>query len=276
MTKKIYVIRKIAYGFDDEQHYERAVGAITDTFDDERAAYQRLTELETARFRDFDPVDYEQFGHYGRYHPHNQAERKALDAFLKAEFGESFLGIDERTNQYHVKKRFFEIANAANITDAQIMKFREIIGLRFHVLHAFEEEARFYALWLPHRDEFYRVTYVREDNAIYFYNSYDEALAATKEGEFIGVFDDFNLPGRPEDLSEQPVLLTALINTTNCLHYNDAKAQLELRPVWKNDMTEQAEHLASLNALLKQPLFEIRDFSLEDAKNVPHDPFEVI
>ena len=156
-----------------------------------------------------------------------------------------------------------------HVTDEQIMKIREITGIRFHELSVFEDVPMFYAIWLPASNKFRQVEYGDAKNAIFFFNSYDEAL--TNASEQYWYRDERLLHGTLSELSDQPELLKSFIAATEGIEYNDDLNKLEFYYPFR-----QNGGFGALNALLKQPLFEIREFPYEQAKDVPHEPFEWI
>ena len=73
-------------------------------------------------------------------------------------------------------------------------------------------------------------------------------------------FDDLNLEqkGTLEELSDAPALLEQFIKENSWLSYENQGLKIE------NDADEDTfNRIKSLNALLKQPIFEIRQVTLE-------------
>jgi len=74
-------------------------------------------------------------------------------------------------------------------------------------------------------------------------------------------YSDIELEGSLESLSDQPILLKALIRTDYALSYDEDKQILNIG-LWQN------EALYAVNALLKQPLFEVKQIELEEIQRL--------
>lgn len=264
MGQKIYIIRKSAYGYTDEFFYERNLGAITDTFTDEAEAYQQLTALEVPLFRYYDMGEIEQLSPCVRFDQFRE-ERLALDSYLKEILGKSFLVTMPNSDFLYADMNTYL---PKTMTDEQIMKMRDITGIRFHEMSMFEDEVLFYAIWLPHKNTYLHVDGGEFGQSTYFFDTYEQALANVTQGWADSQFMDTHLSGELYELSDQPTMLKSLLVTAIGLNYNPEQKVIE----FSYGLT--GESLAALSALLKQPLFEIREFPYEQAKDVPHDPFE--
>lgn len=284
MTQKTYIIRKSAYGYTDEYYFEMCLGGITDTFTDEDAAYQRLTELEVPMFRSYDMAELEALTLYGGNSAKYQSVRQALHTYLLEAFGKSFMVQRDNSGYWYAKRDSFL---SGKFTDEHIMKIREITGIRFHEMSIFEDEIVFYAIWLPYANKYYQIDaqdiisnslYLRPANkpeseikdAIYFFNSYEAALDKARQFPFRWWYQKQPISGKLDDLSDQPVMLRSFIETTIGITYDEATQTITL------DYGFDSEYILGLNALLKQPLFEIREFPYEAAKDIPHGPFELM
>lgn len=283
MSQKTYIIRKVAYGYTDEHYFKICPGGIIDTFTDEDTAYRRLTELEVPMFRSFDMWELEELTPYGGYGKKYQSERQALHSFLLEEFGVSFMRQQDNTGHWYAKRDSFL---GGKFTDAHIMKIREITGIRFYEVCVFEDEIVFYAIWLPYAQKYYQIDaqdiianyrYLRPNtpdsevkDAVYFFNSYQDALDKAMHLPLRWWNKGQSITGRLDDLSDQPTILQSFLETTAGITYHEATQTI----VIGQDVDSQ--HIAGLNALLKQPLFEIREFPYEEAKDIPHGPFELI
>lgn len=263
MSRTTYVIRKIAYFYSDEYYYEARVGGITKIYHDEAAAQQALTKLETARFRSLDFGDIEQTSPCGRPQKY-RADREQLHQYFLTTFGQSIFTHDPQWDRLYVDMQTYL---PDSMTDEQIMKIRDISKIRFYELSAYEEpEVHFYAIWLVQENKFLQVEIGQDDNAIYFFNSYDEALEGIEELRY--KFERVTLKGRLEELSYQPSLLRSLIEGNKAFNYNEAEGSLAFT------YNMEVKDLIALNALLKEPIYGIRTIPLEEAAKIPHDPFE--
>ncbi len=124
----------------------------------------------------------------------------------------------------------------------------------------FEHEVKFYGLWsvknqqwLQEHDEFSAsLVYVEEQDQL---KNKVEAIFADYD------YAEINLEGSLEELSNHPVLLQALIATESGLSYDETKKVLTIGE-WEDVA------LYAINPLLKQPLFEIKEISLEEIQTI--------
>ena len=72
------------------------------------------------------------------------------------------------------------------------------------------------------------------------------------------------LEGSLESLSSTPVLLEQLVKTNRRMSYQAKKSQLTIKEMRPNDLT-------TLNELLKKPLFESRELSLDKVVELEKD-----
>ena len=252
---KSYVIRKIAYHYSDEYHYVCGTGGIHSIIKDKAEAEAKLAKLERAAFRECDLGDMEEFSMCSD--SCGSSDWKALHAYFLDQFGESlFQGegdeLEMEMDSYLPKK----------VTAEQVMKIREITGVRFYELGEFDsDEPEFFAIWLNPQNE-----YLNGSDAPFFFNSQDEALSYAKEN-LEALFEGLELNGTLEELSEQPAALKAIVDRADDITYDDKGGKLSV------DYAE-GEEAVSLNALLKEPVFSIKPFSLTDAKKIDHYAYE--
>ena len=262
MSNKTYVIRKVAYQYNDNHLYTKQLGAIEIAFTDEDEALLTLWELECTAFREADLGRFERFcgsAGVGAF----QSERQAVDRYLRGIFGRTVFTSFSNGNLYAP----LGTQLPAEITDEQILHIRDLIGMKFYDLWVFDDEATFYGIWLPRKEMFFSEAMGKYGTSIYFFNTYDAALAAVKVRYSSFIWYGDPLIGSLEELSDQPLLLQSLIEQHDGLIYRRKKRHLYLH--WRG----VGEAFVALNALLKQPVFEIRPISLDQAKQVPHLPF---
>ena len=70
-----------------------------------------------------------------------------------------------------------------------------------------------------------------------------------------------------EELSDQPAILRSITVLSGNIHYDEEQGQLV-------SQNARDEELISLNAILRDPLWEIKELSLEQARDIPHHLFE--
>lgn len=264
MKQKTYIIRKVAYHYSDEYLYVHALGGIQHVYQDEAEAKRKLQALESQAFRTLDLGDIEQLSPCGRVNKFKQ-QREALDQYLREILGESLFHKSDYGDGLYMALDTY-LPNY--ITDEQIMRIREISGIKFHELGEFEDEVVFYAIWVTKTQELYSANAGGYEGSIYFFNTHDEAMEGAKE-LLLYFLGGASLKGTLEELTEQPSILMSLIFQSNTLRYDPKKAILEIAGVLRG------EELISLNALLRQPIFEIRTIPLSEAEKIAHEPFEV-
>jgi len=112
-----------------------------------------------------------------------------------------------------------------------------------------------YVIWLNQQDE-YMTDY---DTGSILYGHQENFIA---QHQFDWHFLDYvsvSLQGHLADLSDAPSLLEQVIQKNNGLHYDAEKQNLSIEGSHAG-----YDAVAELNALLKQPLFEIQEKSLDE------------
>lgn len=255
MKQKTYIIRKVAYHYSDEYLYVHTLGGIQHVYQDEAEAKQKLQALESQEFRLLDLGNIEQLSGCG-YHNKFRQQREALDQYLQEVLGESLFHKSDYDDSLYMA---LDTYLPKHLTDEQIMRIREIIGIKFHELGEFEEEVVFYTIWITKTQEFYSAKSSQYGASIYFFNIYEEAIKGVKKLFPPYFLEDETLKGTLEELTEQPSILMSLISQSNSLRYDPKKSVLEIA------YGLHGEELISLNALLRQPIFEIRTIPLSDS-----------
>jgi hypothetical protein len=249
MMQKNYVIRSYSFGYNDETFYISG-SLIHSGYSDEAAARGAYAALERASLNQF-PL----------------AER---DSFFDA--STTFLNkvddfVFDKTGQHLVEDGVLiaETIPVDQLSDEDVITLVQLAHLQAYKLVAFDDEPIFYALWL-NGEQAYLMDYDEDAATIVLLESQDALLARLAD---CGADNDWSpLTGRLEDLSAQPLLLQQLIHSDANLTYDANKLKLRVR-------RHQAQTYAALNALLRQPWFEVRSFHLADAiqlqKNVYYD-----
>lgn len=258
MNNKIYVIRKVAYEYSDEYHFSVGFRGIKSIYQDENEAKEQLKVLECKAFRKWDLGDIEQFSGCNQDF---ENQRKSLNKYLEKTLGKSLFCESEYGDIYIESETFLP----EEITDEQIMQIRQISGVRFYELAEFEEDIAFYAMWLNRENRFCTQRDIKEPNHLpyfpdvcCFFTTYEEALEGL--GDVFNNFE-FLLEGKLEELSQQPSMLKSLIRQSQSLTYNAEKNILEVKCFYYF-----LDEFTSLNALLKDPIFEIKSIPLAEAK----------
>ncbi len=265
MARKLWVVREIAYQYNDNYYYLNSPGGIHDVYDDEADALIAMWEMEVERFRKMHLGDYEFF--HGAGDDHHQTMRKRLDSYLKEALGETIFEEITGRDDLFVPKRIYL---PKWLTDDQILEIRELTGIKFFDVYEFEDEAVFYGIWLRQDSDFLKEDMGKYGSSIYFFSSYDVALnEAKKRARWVIDFLHPRWRGEIGTLTNQPSVLKTLIEMSESLIYDEKKKMLQF--FWRHPSF--GDDLVALNSLLIEPIFEIRPISLEDAQQIPHLPF---
>ncbi len=148
------------------------------------------------------------------------------------------------------------------MSEDDAFKFAQESGLLWYQLIEFEDDQPIYILWSVEEQDYLKGEY---NNT---FDSQDENFADLDSDCFDGLFEDYfeqnifneNL----DDLSESPELLKNLLPSIAAVTYDsDENSITEID--W-DDLT--FVQLKSINALLKQPIFEIRQVTLEQLHKI--------
>jgi hypothetical protein len=236
---KCYVIRQVAYEYTDEYYYIASPGTIQSVCTDRKAAEDELARLEHEAFSKWEMFGSEMEEFSPCSENSGQSDWQALHEYLNTEVGESFF--EETEQGLSVTSRFLSRA----VTPEQVLRIREISGVRFHELSVFDsEEPEFFAVWIDPKAE-----YLGADGAAFFYESYDAALAAAGES-LTDLFCDLEVRGSLEELSSQPAALRTMIEAVEDegnLSYDEGTRTLTVRYLTDEEAT-------ALNTLRVEPL----------------------
>lgn len=237
-----YVIRAKCFGYNDEVFYV-AGNRIANIFQDKAQAEQAYKQLEIDAARNFALYEVEAL--------FNASEEKlnTLDAFVFERCGQHI------ADGYEIS----EDTLPAELADDDTFEFVQRAGMQSYQLMCFEGAPKFYALWSVKQQELYK------DYDEYFTGLVYAPSPEQLKGQLERIFDEQGCPlvlnGTLESLSSTPALLQAAIASNRNIVYKPQQQQLEI-----NNWDTAA--LYSVNALLNNPLFEIREISLEDIQHL--------
>lgn len=243
MAMTTYVIRAKYFGYNDEVFYVTG-NRISNVFQDQAEAEAAYQKLEVEGARDFALYEVESL------FDADEAMLKQLDEFVFSRCGEHIYQDGEISRD----------VLPSSLSDADTFSFVQMAEMqKFQLVH-FDHEVKFYGLWstkkqqwLEEHDEFF---------AGLIYAESPELLKDKIESIFKDYdYSDIELEGSLESLSDQPILLKALIQTDYALSYDEDKQILNIG-LWQN------EALYAVNALLKQPLFEVKQIELEEIQRL--------
>ncbi|MCH7311280.1 hypothetical protein [Acinetobacter sp. ANC 4805] len=242
-----YVIREKSFGYNDEVFY--VIGhRMSNVFDNKKQAEAVYKQLEIKAARNFFLYEVESL------FDADEALLKKLDDFVFSRCGEHIYqegGISRETLPEGLNDEdTFEFIQLANMQSYQLIHFDQ--DIKFYGLWSVKKQA-----WVEEHDEFF---------AGLAYADQPEQLKTNVRTIFADYdYDDIELKGSFEDLSEQPVLLQALIKNNKALKYNNKSQTLTILQGWEE------EGLYAVNSLLKQPLFEIKVIGLDEIQKIEKD-----
>ena len=237
-----YVIRAKCFGYNDEVFYV-AGNRIANVFHDKAQAEQRYKQLEIEAARNFALYEVEALFNA------SQEKLKALDAFVFERCGKHI------ATGYEVSRDTLPI----ELSDDDTFEFVQRAGMQSYQFISFEQAPVFYALWSVKQQEWYK-TYDEFFTGL-IYAASPEQLKDQLEFIFDEQDSSSEFTGALEDLSSTPALLYALITSHPNINYNAKNQQIRIND-WDTDA------LYSINALLKNPLFEIREISLDALQEI--------
>lgn len=265
---KVYVLRELAFMYDDECYYTDRVGGIVGQYTDEVEARAGKVTLEIDRLRMFPLSEYQQFFNANRY----QKNTQALHNYLSNLLDEQIVDYHEEWDGYRIKR---DIYLPSSLTQEQIIKFMDIMDIEFYELMTFDDpDPVYYILWIPRLghpiqleiDYSYRGDGTPKDISPVFYESREKAHQSIYQDSWL--FNQIPFEDSFENLSEQPELLKSYVEGKDSFKVVDGKLSLNYDLI--------SEEIVGLNALLKEPLFELRTISLEEAAKISHDPFAML
>ncbi|MBH2002860.1 MAG: hypothetical protein I8H98_11460 [Moraxellaceae bacterium] len=239
-----YVIREKYFGYNDEVFYASG-NRIASIFDHKEQAELTYKQLEINGARNFALYEVESL------FDADEALLKQLDDFVFSRCGEHIYQEGEVSREMLPE----------SLSDEDTFQFIQLADMHKFQLVKFENEAKFYALWsvkqqkwVEEHDEFF---------ASLAYADQPEQLK-TNVGTIFADYDygDIQLKGSLEELSDQPILLQAMITAQSSLKYDQKSQTLIIMQGWEE------EGLYAVNPLLKQPLFEIKEIELEEIQRI--------
>ena len=243
-----YVLRSYCFGYNDENFYVCGwkIGEIFDNRDEAEAAYRKL-QLDYLRQLDLSEHEYV-FNGDAKY-------LTKIDDFLHQKTGKRLLDGDyvDRDADLHT-----------TLNEDDLLEFGEFAGMRAYKLIEFDDKPVFYALYNPREKDFVK-NFDEYFEGLVYGNSQDEVNGMMAEYAYGA---DYVGRGSLEDLSDNPVLLKQLIDSSKGVNYDSSKKKLTLN--------YNAENAAALNDLLKQPIFEIREMDAEAIKKIEDELMEAM
>lgn len=240
----MFVIRENFFGYNDEVFYVSG-SRIASIFQNQQEAELHYKKLEIAAARNFELYEISTF------FDASLEELQKYDDFVFSRCGEHIV---EDGN-------IIESTLPTELNDEDTFAFIQLSNMQSYQILQFEEEIKFYGLWsLKNQD------WIKEYDECFVGLIYAQSPEKLKNKlEYVFSEQDSSeivLQGSLEKLSANPTLLQAVIDSQKGLKYTKEKLKIE---AWDN------EALFAVNAVLSQPIFEIRPLSIETVQEIEEE-----
>ncbi|MDO9569182.1 MAG: hypothetical protein Q7J58_07355 [Hydrogenophaga sp.] len=236
----VFVIRHFDFAYNDEWYMKDGeLGRIKAVFDNRASAEAELQRL-VVKFMRAEELS----GHEVFCEPEEELMGK-LNAFCLERCGEALT--DEYGDAYQIPSGLndtdvFELAKLADFMSYQVVEVPDGGG--------------FVALWLPAEER-----YVGSYDTEMIYHPSSEPFMSDLPDQLYEAFP-VEWCGGYEDISHSPLLLRQLIaSQPEYFSYDEAEQRLSLK---KSTWQLPGAQVFALNALLKTPVFEVRQLSVEE------------
>lgn len=257
---KIYVVRELAFMYNDESHYTGQPGGIIGHYNDETSARAEINKRSISLMKIVPLAEYDQF-----FNP-DPADMQTLRAYLAPILDEEIMDYYKQWGQYRIKQQIYL---PQTLTDEQVIKMMEIMKISFFELLEFEDvEPVFYIMWIPRlghplqMEIDYSFRGDPKEISPIFYETREKLFDAIDDYRFL--FLSIPIDNTFEELSDTPGLLESYVQDKQSFKVQDGKLKLNY---------VKREEIIGFNALLKEPLFEVRTISLAEASKISHNPF---
>jgi len=239
MNATQYVLRANYFGYNDECFYVSGT-RIQQVFDREEDAMRAWKAHEISSARDFPLYEIASF------FDADDDFLAEMDAFVFERCGEHIVQHGEISND----------CIPSSLNDDDTFEFVQRARMNAYQVLAFASNSQYYALWLSRTNQYLK-SYDEDFSGLIYAESAEKLLNKHLEDLWYQQgYDDNPLIGRVEDLSDSPALLSALIQHNNNIKHSDKTHILSFK---KHNTAD----LIAVNALLKQPLFDVRALSLQ-------------
>lgn len=240
MSNIKYVIRHNDFAYNDEWYQTDWItqGSIHTIYSDKNEAEQAYKQLIVEALYNVEGIGQYSIGNGDL----SDTEYQALDDFLLEKTGHNF--------EYFADDDVFP---ALNLDDA--FKLAQLSGIVHYQLLEIDDSKPNYVIWLNNEQSYFS-NY--DSGAIVSGNYEDFIQYDTCDWHF---FDQISttLKGTLSELSDSPEILEKLLEDAKGIQYSVENQTLDI-----NGNHSNYDTLKALNALLKQPIFEIRQVTLEE------------
>jgi hypothetical protein len=242
-----HVIRQYQFGYNDECYYISGSN-ILKVYDNEDDANGAFRKLEIAHIRSAEL--HEQSSLWDL----SGDELKPLNDFVESKIGKKLFAGDHPDYDDSVPK---------SLSDDDVLTLGKMAGIRGYKLVSFENEPVFYAVWILAGDEegWYKL-YDEDSTSLVYSESRDEIIKNVGELAYDYWYEK-KIKGSLEELSDSPSLLSSFLEKTKRIKFveKEKKSFIKIK-------SEEGADICSLNELLKKPLFEIRELSIDQVVEI--------
>ncbi len=238
-----FVIRRFEFSYNDEWYSADGgeLGRIEAVFDTAAAAQSELQRLVAQFWR-----SEELCGHGTFYGETEDDLLERLNAFCLERCGKPLT--DEDGDDYELPE---------GLSDADVFEFAKMANLMSHQVVEVPAGGGFVALWLPQEDRYLGGYGTKVD--------YRPSIDAFMDEE-VGYRMRDAIPsfwqGTLDSISVSPLLLGQMISAqSEWLQYDEAQHRLLIK---EENLSIPVQQLFALNALLKTPVFEVRQLNVQE------------
>lgn len=239
----VFIIRGFHWGYNDEVYYPCG-NYIKSTFENEIDAIKEITSLERSYWMEMD------LGETSQFFDTDQKLIDQVNEFVSKKCGKPLFTDDDRRDTFI----------PSNLSDEDFFEFLKISGLSAFKLTKFETDQKFYAIWFPDDEDYLKERYEYSETLVY--SESIDLLKKEVKSEFEYHWDGaIRLEGELSELSDSPAILKGLIDNNSSFKYKKDKRCLVIK-------SDNVDDLFSVNELLKSPLFEIKELTVDEIKEI--------
>ncbi|RBP51210.1 hypothetical protein [Arenicella xantha] len=244
-----YVIRQYQFGYNDECYYISGSN-ILKVYDNEAEAEAAYRKLEVAHIRSAELSEQSSLWDAG------DDELKPLNDFVQSKTGKHLFAGDRPE---------YNDSLPTELTDDEVLEFGKLADIQGYKLVTFENEPLFYAIWIFGEDEDWHKDYDEYSTSLVYSESREEIIESIGDVAYDQWYD-YKIKGTLEELSDSPALLASLLENTKKMKFVEKpnKSFIKLK-------SEDGAALTALNELLKEPLFAIKELSLEQVLEIEEE-----
>lgn len=236
----VFVIRHVSFAYNDEWFMNYGdLGSIKAVFSNAASAQTELQRLTVAFWHG------EELSSYGIFCEPQAKLMDKLNAFCLARCGQPLTEEDGYAYQL-----------PSGLSDADVVELVKMADLMPYQVVEIPDDGGFVALWLPEEER-----YVSSEDIEIVYHPNVETFMTDVSYQLYDAFPE-TWQGSYEDISHSPLLLRQLIaSQPDCFSYDETQQRLSLKKkIWEIPGAQ----LFALNALLTNPVFEVRQLSVDE------------